>query len=680
MIHITRIELTNWFRFRRASIALGARAYAVEAETVIPMPGMSDYEAALFLQSGGEWPKKIGGVWHIADPSKSNWGGKTAFVETPPFVFYGWHRFQEGERSPGFEDAWITKGEIAGGVAFILSDRSRVERTRTRGESTQLSYTSPDGVRSYGTRAQEQIDALVGFSADDYFSTAHVRQKTCAQLVSARPAARMDLVAAWLDFAKLDEAGRLVAQRVTARTSDRDRLAAKVADLRVRLRDLGEEEHFGRHLRSLSGEAQFDAFEQEARARVGEAERRAREVREAHAEWSRWRGGEAARERAARAAEELVAEERRLAEMPEVEPVDPQPAYARRQLAIAKLEAAQRVARGEFDGRCPVRAGFTCPARGEINAGVDEAEEALRTARFEYEAAKSGAETASTASLRAKAGQTARDRQAERVEVLRGQAGQTFTDRSVNAPPEVSSAAVEAAERGARAGHAQLAALGLSLRAVSRLRAELAQAEADLAEVERRLTAARAARLVLGRGGAQRRVAEGACEAIARGANRRLAAIGVDLRVGLSWRREGAEPAPSCDACGQGYPKRAAPSSCTRCGAPRGRAVQDRLDVALSDRSGAAEDLAGLALQRSACAFLRRRRGAGWSTLVLDEPFGALDERHREAVARSLAAVRKEDGVEQLLVVAHQPGVLETLPGRILIRSRGGENEVEVIE
>ena len=650
MTHVARIELTNWFRFRRASIALGPRAYAVEAE-----------------QDG--------------DPARSNWIGKTALAEAIPFALFGWHRFQEGERAPGFEDAWITEGEDSGGVVLELSDGARIERTRARVQSTQLRLIRKGMAcddPSFNAFAQERIEALVGLSADDYFSTAHVRQKACAALVNAKPAARMEMVAAWLDFAKLDEAGRLVAQKVTARGGERDRLAAKLAEVKVKLRDLGDEDHFGRRLRDVEDAG---AFEAEARERVEEAERRSRDLLAAHAEWSRWQGGQAARERAEVAARQLVEEERRLAAMPlpgagpDVAALD-----GLQRAAIEKAKSALAVARGEFDGRCPARPGFDCPARAEINAGCEETKAALDAAVIERNAATDAVTRARDEASKIRQAERERERQAERVAVLRSQAG-GGSEIDLRSPPrEVTAADVQLAQAGVRTGTAQLTALTRALADLNRLRTEVEKLAPDLADVDRKLVAARAARLVLGRGGAQRRIAESACEAIARGANLRLAVRGIDLRISLSWRREGAEPAPSCDACGTAFPRSRTARVCERCGASRGRAVQDRLDVSLSDRSGAAEDLAGLALQRSACAFLRRRRGSGWSTLVLDEPFGALDERHREAVARSLAAVREEDGVEQLLVVAHQPGVLETLPGRILIRARGGENEVEVIE
>ena len=58
----------------------------------------------------------------------------------------------------------------------------------------------------------------------------------------------------------------------------------------------------------------------------------------------------------------------------------------------------------------------------------------------------------------------------------------------------------------------------------------------------------------------------------------------------------------------------------------------------------------------------------------------ALDAAHRRVVVAEVARMARESG-EQLLVVSHQPGVLESLPARIVVRGDGrGESTAEVIE
>ncbi len=57
MTHVALIELTNWYRFRSVRLALGPRAYAVEAEA-------------------------------DGDPERSNWIGKSALAEAIGFALY----------------------------------------------------------------------------------------------------------------------------------------------------------------------------------------------------------------------------------------------------------------------------------------------------------------------------------------------------------------------------------------------------------------------------------------------------------------------------------------------------------------------------------------------------------------------------------------------------------------
>lgn len=647
MTHLARVELTNWFRFREAAVDLGPRAYAVEAE-------------------------------RDGDPTQSNWTGKSSFAEAPAYALFGWHRFQEGERAPGFEEAWIREGADEGGVALVLSTGASVSRARQRGCSEVVEVRYPGGRKVAGKGAQAEILALVGLSRDDYFSTAHVRQKRAAQLVTARPADRMGLIADWLDFSKLEAACEFQTKRITTLVADRERYEALLVRCEIRIRESLDEEHLGQRLGDEPTPGFFEAGFADWIAREEREAERLEGARRVRAVWEdserRWRDAEGARA-------QLVQAETDLAAIPEPEPAGEQTALSAYHAARERARAADRVARGEFDGACPVRPGFACPARDTLNAGCAEAREASLAAAAEEQARRTAAAEESAARERADRVRRDRARLEERVELFRARvdAGPKIDFRSAE-PPAVAQADLRAAQDRVTSARTALALYKRASADVAKLRAEQQKLKADLATLERVIGHARAARLVLGRGGAQRRIAERAVDLIARGANARLAASGIDLRVGMSWRREGAELASACEGCGCPFQRSAAVRVCPRCSEPRGRAVLDRLDVELSDRSGAAEDLAGLALQRAACAFLRRRRAAPWATLILDEPFGALDERHRGAVARSLAAIVEEDGLAQAFVVAHQPGILESLPGRILIRGVGAESTVEVSE
>ena len=671
MTHVALLELSNWYRFRSARLALGPRAYAVEAEAA-------------------------------GDPARSNWLGKSSLVEAVAFALYGWHRAQEEpERAAGYEDRWIrgrpgADADVAkeGGVALTLSTGLRVERTRRRGLSTQLRVSAP-GVRrtvlgsdsarcsveevplAAGDEAQRLIDSAVGFGEGDFLSLPFARQREVAQLVLAKPSERMKLVAEWLQLERLERAADSVSKRVRLAGADAAAARVRAGQMRARLAELEAEEHFGLHAadRPL---ADLEAAGQVAVGAARDALSRAQESREARAAWE---VAEQGRRRVADLALRLSEAEAALARLPKLGPA-PDPSEARGRLVRAneRLRDAQKLARGEFDGRCPVRAGFACPAKDGLNAGVAEARLAEQEARSEAkEAERAGAAASERAEEHARRARE-RQRAEDQVELLRSELSAARPPAERPEPPAISQARVEELRAAERALTAQLAGLGRAAAEIRSLRQRVEAEEAKAEEAGQRAAELRCAALVLGRGGAQRRVAEAACAQIARIANQRLAAGGVALSVALRWRDEGAELAASCEACGEPFGRSQAVKVCKGCGEARPRSAHDRLTVQLSDRSGAAEDLAGLWLQRAAFEWLRARRSSPWRSMVLDEPFGALDAAHRRVVVAEVARMARESG-EQLLVVSHQPGVLESLPGRIVVRGDGrGESTAEVVE
>jgi DNA repair exonuclease SbcCD ATPase subunit len=105
---------------------------------------------------------------------------------------------------------------------------------------------------------------------------------------------------------------------------------------------------------------------------------------------------------------------------------------------------------------------------------------------------------------------------------------------------------------------------------------------------------------------------------------------------------------------------------CQRCGAQRGPHQIAKLDIDLTNRSGAAEDLAGIAVQLSASNWLRLKRCTPWTGACIDEPFGALDATNKRALAMHVATMLL-DRFDLALVVAHDRGILDALPSQVAI-------------
>ena len=75
----------------------------------------------------------------------------------------------------------------------------------------------------------------------------------------------------------------------------------------------------------------------------------------------------------------------------------------------------------------------------------------------------------------------------------------------------------------------------------------------------------------------------------------------------------------------------------------------------------------GVAVRIAAGAWLRDRRGSAWRSIVVDEPFGALDASNRRALASHLAAAARSGGYRQALVVAHDAASMAALPERVTV-------------
>jgi len=179
---------------------------------------------------------------------------------------------------------------------------------------------------------------------------------------------------------------------------------------------------------------------------------------------------------------------------------------------------------------------------------------------------------------------------------------------------------------------------------------------------------------------ARRTIADEALSSIAARANQLLSEAGVDLSLEVSWMREvRGQLATACDACGSPFPASQRVKECG-CGAERGPKQSEELELRVSARSGAADDLAGLVFCLAAGAWLRERRSSGWGVCFLDEPAGALDVAHKRLLAAHVGAMLStRHGFSQAFVVAHEQGFTDGLPGSIVIRATAAGSTVEVV-
>lgn len=647
-MHLKRLRLNNWMAYRgETEIELGPKAYAIVARDA-------------------------------DNPDRSNWLGKSALLEAVYFALTGRLNADRHAGAAG----WVTDGEKGGGVVLEFDDGLVVSRARR--SATRLEVI--DGTRTLAKdEAQNYLDQRVGLTADDFLATCYFQQRKMARLILAKPDERMVHVGAWLQLGPLEKAE----ENVRVRVADLSWRLDTLRKARERVTEIAKAELRGRaSLAVLEGELSLleDHDLPAARGRLASAQDEAERASEAGRLAGVVERYEAIVAEGVALRDALSLQDRNALEHLHRDAAQ-QLAYATEVETVAARELRMRrpLASGTFDGTCPL-AEMACPAADAINAARGRGVSLAAAAQTAYDEACRGRARAGLEERTAAAALQEHDRGCARLNDLRRQVATLQIDYErarglapAREPGELRRLLDEAASAVAElTGRATT--LRRSVELVSQAAREAALVDAQIASLEADLATHREALVVVGKQGAQRRVAEGVLGRVERGANDLLQIAGIDLGVEVRWSREGAGLARTCDACGHPFPSSARAKTCERCGAPRGAHLINRLEFLLTEQSGAAEDLAGAAIQLAAAAWLRESRGSPWSVALLDEPFGQLDVANRRSLAAHLAALlASRYGFRQALVIAHHASVLDALPGRIEVVREGGRSTARVI-
>lgn len=628
--------------------------------------------------------RKVYGVAarHEDDAERSNWTGKSTLPRAVAWLLYGWR----DSRSTRFDDDVITDGRDgqepasqarARGILDCGGDPLVVVRTKPRGKPMKLEAYRLDGVEkiAVGDEAQKLVEEAVGLSERDFFWTAYFEQKQIARFVDAKPADRLKVAAEWFRFASLQEGEKKLRASVTALATSVDDMRRRSSMVREQILALegSPENSIAQGVVGLEvavNDAWADSLQAEGKlGALEELRDRAAGLEASRRDLARYRqvyedGVTTSKELGALGDPKVLAERakglrQKLDEAVAVERAAYREHHAKDQLAV-----------GEFDGQCPVSC-KACPVAADINADRAGNSNLARIARRNYEAAKDASQKARSAHESNESVRRTIDVTTQKLEGLRAEgrrlkeSARLASERLQDAPDEDLTLAVQAARERLVAARQVHAEATRRLGEHGRLAEALAAHGEQVAAMERELATHREALAIFGPNGAQRRVAEGALLEIESTANEVLAGCGIDLRLKVSWGREGKGLASTCEACGTPFGRSERVKRCDRCGADRGQLVEHRLDLEISDRSGAADDLAGAAFQLAAARWLRADRCAGWATVMLDEPFGALDAANRRAFANHLSTMLNQHGFAQAFVIAHHSSVVDAFPGRI---------------
>lgn len=590
-------------------------------------------------------------------------GGKSAIPEGIDFAMTG--RLAKFRKLNA--DGWITKGEKSGYFQITLEDGTTMRRSRTRGSRTEIVFTCPGQKPATQEDAEIAFYKHIGFDESDANTIAYFEQDMMNRIVRTEPEKRFQLIRAWLGLQKGEDAEKEATEIVKTRT----RAVMKLRAQRASLISMMPEEVEGPPLEELEKEhrdilAEIEEVSQQRKAFTSVSEDVSLVARYDAIVVEGKEVAEAVKEIPDDLEERLSSAEEYLATQ--------QSAWdaARKESATKK-----KVSLGQFDGKCPV-ADIACPATKQINGN-------LSASKATYDAAVAKEVRCAKALATAKSGieqvrQEANDAFYKRTHYddLRSRA-ESLLEKVRDARKRVKTAAKKNGGLDLEAIEEQLENLDTKksdiLQAIAERKAnarqraslqeQLKTCEEDL-ERETKLAATATVTRTTFRA-AQRRVSEQALEKIGEGANKMFRDSEIDLTIDVQWEREGDGYAKSCEMCGSAFPASAKVKRCETCDAERGQNIQQKLEFILSDRSGAADDFAGIGLQLSAGSYLLRLRQSSWGTVSVDEPFAKMDQTIRRAAAKQLVKLLGSGVYRQMMVISHSQDTVDIFPGRINI-------------
>lgn len=613
---------------------------------------------------------------------RSNWSGKSAWLEAIRFAITGAHRKRT-------DDACITYGADRMEVEIRMSTGLVVTRFRPRGGPTVLRVVDPvnlPGVVSEREAAEQHLARLIALPVDDFDNTSWFGQGDVQALCGKTSGVRREVFARWLELDLWDRMGKRA--QLAARDARTALDVAKGAtngappkptnEIEAALVDVEAER--------LAIDADRVAIAQRIEAMT---ERRSAAAKLAHC-----------RNEADIAAKQVEAiklqfaalrqpmDPARLAELEERKRAEQSACDA----ATKSVQEAKRLIVGRFDGQCPVTC-ETCPVAEDISTKRAAFVERERTATAEVNRANAvleivGAQVHSEHQAALTRTQlvgkmnvaVARLRDARKaldaldaVEEDRAEVDELFRKREENDARRNRNSQ----EQGQLIAEKRQAAAYVEREAHRAKQIETAEHEARIAQLVAR---------ALGGSGIAARIAAASLSGLEERANALLSGQGLSFT--LTWERELADPAPACGECGHIFEKKSRAKECPACSTPRGRKKSDELDVLVDDGSGDVEDvrtksggakvLVASAIRLAGGMMLRERRGSPLEVAFIDEPFGELDLENRDALARTFSGLLSSVGLEQAFVVSHDAQLLSGLPAKLVVTRDGNTSRIEL--
>ncbi len=609
------------------------------------------------------------------NPLRSNWAGKTAFLEAIEWCLFGVHRKR-------YDDDIIFHGAPSTQVRLRLTGDIEIRRSRKRGKATEL-VVEANGVTYVKKEAQTQLEEILGIDNVDYRNTQCFAQGDTEALVDKRSGERRKVVSGWLELdAWLRVAARARAYQKTVAEGYRS-IKERLARVEEGLKNL-DPEVLARELTVHTATQEFTHAE-------------AVRTHQTHADAVASLNAQAAVDSLHKAQTEMKLLRTQLTGVGSPEDSLGQ---AREDLsALAsntwglsrEVTEANAILEGGFDGECPVTCS-ECPVPDKVANARDAIQIRAKDADKKHQEAKELRDAADekVSGLDEELADITRKRErfkslgdeTKRLKVLAKASVQGVTQEMVDVADE---ARLEA-QAVAAAALAQVSVAENDIKHRAELVMEAETLEEELSAQEDALRLATVAVKCVGPTGVPGQIAEEALGDLEGRSNELLADSG--LAFTFAWDRETATLAPSCPECGYLF-KGTKDKSCPACEAHRGWKRADELEILVDDgagppeevktKSGGAKVLVASAIRLAAGVMLRDLRGSSCAWAQVDEPFGPLDQENRAHLARTFAGMLSAVGLEQAFVVSHDAALLDALPHRIEVVRLDGRSVVSLV-
>lgn len=617
--------------------------------------------------------------------ARSNWAGKTAFLESIEWALFGVHRKR-------YEDDVIFEGADEVEVTLTFDNGFTVNRKRKRGKPSRLivgvpvfSQTEEGTHIQYHEKdsAESMIKKTLGFDAEDFRATVCFSQGDTEAIVDRTSGERRKIIGQWLEldvWSRIQGRARAHLKKLLGNHEFMKSELAGLNDRITKLRELelpkrraeeiAERDKAAKLLKELDEELEVVAGHHELKQTFDLYQTIVAEARTLKEELT---GAKVEGLEEARAALER--------------------ARTQRALDHSACQQAKDLAEGYFNGHCPVMRS-ECPVKDRVVIERKLAAERYEQAKKIYEASKAADETKQAEVSELEKEDFALMKKRERFNAVVGHAKllKPKADRWQ-----------QTAEHSAEHIVKLRAQRDSTREILSRKEAAILQCDRDIellqeseddrkkfeegiVEREKDIKIANLVVKASGSTGIPSYIAESVISKLEERSNALLVDSG--LSIAFAMDRETRDVSPSCFECGYLY-KGKKDKECPACAAPRGMKRADELEILVEDGSGVLEDvkmksggaraLIASAIRLAAGLMLKELRSSRCAFAEIDEPFGALDAENRRGLTNVFSGMLNAVGLEQAFIVSHDTELLDSLPGRVLITRCDGFSKINLI-